>query len=228
VFDLILYNSSMERQYWLDRWRENRIGFHADDVNPLLQTYFAEAGGPAATRVLVPFSGKSLDIKWLADRTPEVVAVDLSEIAAHAFFEENGLEYKESERDGFKLLRGANITYWVGDLCRMDGLLLGSFDFIYDRAAIIALPPAMRPLYATHLQSLLAPKGILLLISLEYDTQQMEGPPFSVPEAEIRHLFEAFRIEKLYDHDCLSSEPRFRERGLTWMRETVFLGRRSA
>jgi hypothetical protein len=34
--------------------------------------------------------------------------------------------------------------------------------------------------------------------------------------------FNGCRIDKLYIHDCLEEEHRFKERGLTWMREVVY------
>jgi thiopurine S-methyltransferase len=50
----------------------------------------------------------------------------------------------------------------------------------------------------------------------------MHGPPFSVPEAEVRKLFKPFHCEKLMESDCLEEEPRFKARGLTWMKEVVY------
>jgi thiopurine S-methyltransferase len=212
----------MDRQYWLDRWREDRIGFHSQEVNPLLERFFPEVAGRAGGRALLPLCGKSLDLKWLAARGYTVVGVDLSEIAARAFFKERRMDFIESNQGEFKILQGERITFLVGDFFHLDSGDFGKFDFIYDRAAIIALPASDRKPYAAKLQSLLAPAGDLLLISLEYDPSQMEGPPFCVSESEIRELFESCAIEKLYDHDCLADEPRFQERGVTWLRETVF------
>ena len=30
----------MEADFWLQRWQENNIGFHLDEVNPLMIQYF--------------------------------------------------------------------------------------------------------------------------------------------------------------------------------------------
>lgn len=62
----------------------------------------------------------------------------------------------------------------------------------------------------------------MLLIKIDYDQSEMNGPPYAVGEAEVRELFHGLRIEKLYEHDCLEDEPRFRERGLSWMSEAVY------
>ena len=52
---------------------------------------------------------------------------------------------------------------------------------VYDRAALIALPPPLRQRYARELYSQL-PRGCRgLLVTLEYPQHEKDGPPFSVP-----------------------------------------------
>ena len=65
----------MDPQYWINRWQENRIGFHEAGVNPLLERFLPLA---AATppRVLVPLCGKSEDLTWLAALGHPVLGVD--------------------------------------------------------------------------------------------------------------------------------------------------------
>jgi thiopurine S-methyltransferase len=212
----------MDQQYWINRWVENRIGFHLKGFNPLLERFWPQVAVAAGGRVLVPFCGKSEDLRWLAERGHDVVGVDLSPIAAKTFAEEQGMEFSETQEPPFTVFRGKQITLYAADFLSLTADVAGHFDFFYDRAALIALPPAMRPAYAEHLQSLITPGGRGLLISLEYDMSKAEGPPFSVPEDEIRTLFSQFQTEKLLDYDCLDSEPRFKERGVKWMREIVY------
>ena len=69
----------------------------------------------------------------------------------------------------------------------------------------------------------------MLLVTLEYDQQQMDGPPFAVEEAEVRALFEAHWSIQLLDHqDVLAQEEKFRERGLSRLSEKVYLLQRLA
>jgi hypothetical protein len=50
----------------------------------------------------------------------------------------------------------------------------------------------------------------------------MNGPPHSVPIAEVESLFgDAFRIETLWESDWLPTPPMFRERGLDERRDLV-------
>jgi thiopurine S-methyltransferase len=212
----------LDQQYWIKRWAEGRIGFHLKGFNPLLERFWPQVAVAEGGRVLVPFCGKSEDLRWLAERGHDVVGVDLSPIAAKAFAEEQAMELSETQEPPFTVFRGNGITFYAGDFLSLTPGVAGHFDLFYDRAAIIALPPAKRPAYAQHLQSFIAPGGKGLLISLEYDMSTAEGPPFSVPEHELQTLFSKFQTEKLLDYDCLDSEPRFKERGVKWMREIVY------
>ncbi len=212
----------MEREYWLNRWVENRTGFHVKGVNPLLERFWLDVAPSSDGRTLVPLCGKSEDLRWLAERGHDVVGVDLSAIAAKAFSEEQGIAFTEKPEPPFTVFRGQHITFYAGDLFDFTPGIGGYFDFLYDRAALIALPSTMRPGYAALLRSLLGSQGKGLVISLEYDTSNMEGPPFSVPEDEVRTLFTDFRVEKLHEYDCLDDEPRFKDRGVRWMKEVVY------
>ena len=62
----------MHPEYWIERWKEGRIGFHRAGVNPQLVEHHARALGETK-RVLVPLCGKSEDLAWLAASGHEVV-----------------------------------------------------------------------------------------------------------------------------------------------------------
>jgi thiopurine S-methyltransferase len=166
--------------------------------------------------------GKSADLLWLAGRGYDVVGVELSEVAARSFLSENNLDATVVEEPPFRVFCAGRIRFHVGDFFDLAPGRVGQFQLVYDRAALIALPPDLRPVYARTLQSLMAPGASMLLISLEYDPKEMEGPPFQVPESEVRALFDGRHVEKLHEHDCLDEEPHFRQRGLTRMREAVY------
>ena len=62
-----------------------------------------------------------------------------------------------------------------------------------------------------------------LLVNFEYPQAQMKGPSFSVPESEIRTLFEPVaEVSYLHEQDILAQEPRFIAKGLTRLREQAF------
>lgn len=207
----------MTQEFWLGRWAENRIGFHRESVQPLLLEHWGEVA-PSRGRVLVPLCGKSHDLVWLAAEGHEVVGVEISPLAAEAFFHEQGLT-RSPVRHGFE---SGRIRFLVADFLNLDPALTGRFPLAYDRAAMIALPAGVRPRYASKLKELLEEQSDILLIAREYDPSSMEGPPYAVGEEEVRSLFGGFAVERLGDRDCLAEEPRFRERGLSWMREAVY------
>lgn len=94
---------------------------------------------------------------------------------------------------------------------------------VYDRAALIAMPPDMQPGYARKLREL-APNAAILLVALDYPTGEFSGPPFATPEAEVRAVFEATHdIALLESRDGLSSSRVLKERGVSRLDEAVYL-----
>ena len=71
----------MEPDYWLERWKDGRTGFHQDQPTPLLAAHWDGLGVASGARVLVPLAGKSLDMAWLAGRGHRVLGVELSQLA---------------------------------------------------------------------------------------------------------------------------------------------------
>ena len=59
-----------------------------------------------------------------------------------------------------------------------------------------------------------------LLITLDYDQQVMDGPPFSVGYEEViwQYAYDHV-IEFLFEEDILDQEPKFRDRGLSKLTE---------
>lgn len=180
----------MDANFWLARWQNNQIGFDQPEVNPLLIHHFNKLGLVAGQRVFVPLSGKTIDIAWLLQQGYQVVGVELSEMAIQQLFSLLGLVPVISTVGAFTLYQAAHIDMYVGDFFQLDTALLGRIDAIYDRAAFIALPQAMRLDYSRHLSSIshTAPQ---LLISIEYDQSIVAGPPFSIEEQEIRAHYAA-------------------------------------
>ncbi|MDF2186117.1 thiopurine S-methyltransferase [Grimontia hollisae] len=191
----------MDHEFWHSRWAENRIGFHLTDTNPLLVKYWQQLRPKRDETVFVPMCGKSIDLSWLASKHDEVVGVELSEIAVRAFFSEHLYTPTVTTLGPvMKLYQFDEVSIYSGDYFSAP---LGSYPLIYDRAALIAMPASMRQQYAERLLSLLAPGGRILLVTMDYPQEQMDGPPFSVPEEEIRQLFDGCKITRLdRNEDC--------------------------
>ena len=211
----------MQPDYWLERWQDGRIGFHRADVNPRLVEHHPRVLGETI-RVLVPLCGKSADLEWLAVQGHEVVGIELSELAARAFFSERGIEPERSERAPFIAYRRGAVTILVGDFFASTPELTGHCDGVYDRAALVALPHELRARYAAHLPKLLAPKARLLLVTFEYDAEG--GPPFSVSPAEVTERYGAVaNITPLGSVDARAETPGPVERGASFVNENSYL-----
>ena len=200
---------------WLERWEEGRIGWHEAGGNASLRKHW----NVVDKRVLVPLCGKTPDLLWLEEQGNQVVGVELSEIAARAFFDENGIGYT-TRNEGLTAYEGSDrrITIYCGDFFEFD---IAGFDACYDRGALIALPPDLRTVYAAHLDSLLTPDASRLLISIDYDDTIATGPPFSVSAEEVLTYWPSLQLVDRYD-DIDNGPPKFRNAGLTAMYENVW------
>lgn len=187
----------MEAKFWLEKWERNEIAFHGSEANPLLVKHFGALSLPEGSRVFVPLCGKSLDMVWLLSRGYKVAGAELSELAVRQFFSELNVEPEISSRDKLKRFSAPDIDIFCGDIFDLTPSALGPADAVYDRAALVALPEAVRPRYAAHVQTLTA-QAPQLLICYEYDQSRAGGPPFSISRAEIeRHFSGNYQIKLL-------------------------------
>ncbi len=177
----------MNVAFWAARWSEGKIGFHEGRVNHYLEAHAARFG--ERRRILVPLCGKSEDLAFLASRGHTVVGIEAVETAVTAFFEEHGLVPEVTERERVKSFSANGITLLCGDVFDCSAADVGPVDAFYDRAALVALPPDVRPRYVTHLRDLLGVWSKGLLVTFEYPQDKAEPPPWSVTEAEVRSLY---------------------------------------
>lgn len=187
----------MDAEFWLRCWQQNQLGWQLDAPHPLLQT--APDGWLTAQPVFVPLCGKSPDLQYLAATAP-VVGAELSELACKAFFSEQGFVPEIRSEADFMVYQHKNISLWQGDFFTLQPTQLMDCTRIYDRAALIALPAHMRKEYVRHLRRLI-PQADMLLLSLEYPSGEKQGPPFSVPAAEIHHLFDFATVQLWQQRD---------------------------
>ena len=214
----------MEQNFWHERWEKEEIGFHLKDTNPFLKEYWKNLNTSSNDTIFVPLCGKSLDLLWLAEHVKHVIGNELSQKAVEGFFSENDLIPTISQGKNFIEYRYENITLLCGDFFQLTPSDLPECRFIYDRASLIAFPPDMRQQYVDKLASLLPEETRRLLVTIEYPQHEMDGPPFSIPPADVQQLFsQRYRIDGLETKDILEASPRFKNKGITRMFEHVFL-----
>ncbi|UPQ86873.1 thiopurine S-methyltransferase [Vibrio sinaloensis] len=208
-------------EFWHGKWASNQIGFHLEDVNPLLIEFWPHTQPNYEDKVFVPLCGKSEDLVWLASKHGDVQGVELSNIAVRAFFAEHFYTPMVIPINGqHELFQFDELSIYTGDFFTAP---IKPVDVVYDRASMIALPAEMRVEYVHRIQSLLNPGGRVLLVSLDYDQSEMAGPPFSVPEQEIRELYAQYKVTKLHRDEAGPDHPKIAQKGLSRFAEEVYL-----
>ncbi|MCK7477203.1 MAG: thiopurine S-methyltransferase [Candidatus Moduliflexus flocculans] len=215
----------MESGFWHERWERAEIGFHQQEINPHLPAVLEPAGAairPAGIRSAVA-----------ATPGPAVAGGRRASRDRGGNQSRRGRSLLSRKRFASATLAGSclrglgepdEIRILLGDFFALEPRHLADVAGVYDRASLIALPPAMRERYATKLAAIL-PAGIrTLLVTLEYDQTVLAGPTVrgrrdggaGVVRARIRGGVTLHR-------DALSEESRWRERGLTWLLEKAYL-----
>lgn len=214
----------MEHDFWHKKWQDDKLGFHLPEANPLLLQYASRLNLSPGDEVFVPLCGKSLDMVWLRQQGYDVVGIELSRIALEAFFKENEIGYRALQAGDFSIYHSLGYTLYGGDFFALNAAALQSCNAVYDRAALVAFPLEMRQRYAQYLKYIISSHCSMLLITLEYNEGEMDGPPFSVSYDEVVELYgDTFNIEPLHEGDGFEIHPELRERGLGSLRESVLL-----
>jgi thiopurine S-methyltransferase len=214
---------AVDSSFWIDVWREGRRGFHRDHVNPALEQFWPARA--AASSVLVPLCGKSLDMLWLERQGLHVTGVEIAEQAVLEFCHDNGLAYSVNHREHYVSYRlhARNIRLVVGDFFTFaEHCAAEPFDCLYDRAALAALPPAMRKPYVRACRALLSEAATGMVQTLEYEQELMQGPPFSVPVEEVQRLWQN-RLSCVDERDVLDEVGKARAAGLPRVQEFTWL-----
>ena len=218
----------METEYWLKRWREGRTGWHHEEVMPLLVQHWSALNVRPGARVLVPLCGKSLDMLWLSQQGMRVLGIDVSPIAIESFLAENQLHARTrstAEGTHYEVTNapGGDIEIINGDVFEADPQAVAQCAAFYDRAALIAMPAPMRDRLANDVYLQLPADSSGLLITLDYPEHEMQGPPFSVDDAEVHRLFDRqWNVERLERRDILASQPMFSGQGVTALHPAVY------
>lgn len=213
----------MEHEFWHERWQQNQIGFHRDEIHLSLQQEWPKLEVKPGSRVFVPMCGKSNDMLWLLDQGYQVVGIELSPLAVEAFFAENHLQPTTHQQGNFLVSEIDGLQILCGDFFALRSENLGIIEAVYDRAALVALPQQMRIDYVAQLSASLKPGVKTLLVAFDYLQAEMSGPPFSVSSAEIENLYQSWcDIELLATEDVLERELQLKSRGLSRLHEQVY------
>lgn len=212
----------MEASFWHSCWENNTIGFHQDTIHPFLPNFLESKLSSSDKRVFVPLCGKSSDMFWLAERL-DVTGSELSDIACRGFFAEKGIDCEPLVKGEHVCYQIDNIALWQGDFFTLEPSAFAPFDWIYDRAALIALPKSLREKYVEHLSLFMTEHTKLMLISLEFPEEELNGPPFPVLNADIQDLFKGFKITEIGDQKLMNKKFAARTFDVSYLTERLYI-----
>lgn len=191
---------------WHQRWDENRIGFHRLETNPNLDDHWSSLALANGAKVLVPLCGKSLDMHWLHAQGHTVVGIELVEKAVKQFFQDASVTAAVKQKPTGTKYSTENIHLYHADFFEVQPDE-APFDAWYDRAALVALPSSMRQTYVEQLCKLTAANSKGLMVTFDYPQNEMQGPPFALPDSEVETLFSKhFHVERVQWSDLLEEQ----------------------
>lgn len=199
----------MEPAYWRERWRAGDTGWEQAEVNGLLARHWGSLRLQAGTRIFVPLCGASIDMDFLAARGHQVFGVEIVPEAIERFLAGRGLAPRRRAHRLGTLYEHGPFTLLAADAFALAAEDLAGCAGFYDRAALVALPAAMRRRYVGEVLGKLPPGSLGLLIALEFPEAARPGPPFPVGEAELGLLFADWRPECLERSDLRARDPGF-------------------
>lgn len=217
----------MEISYWESRWRNNRTGFHVNGVFPTTVDVWDHFSDVNLNTVLVPLCGKSHDMLWLDQKGAEkIIGIEAIAQACEEFFKENGdTEVEPEKTHSFNRYQKGTFELWQGDFFKMSKKLIANPLFVFDRAALVALPPEMRTKYASKIDELTSHSESCtqFLHTFEYNQSKMSGPPFAVSENEVFRLYdEMWHIKQILKRPIIDRLEKYKHRGLKEMDEVVY------
>jgi SAM-dependent methyltransferase len=190
---------SSRPQFWDTRYQDGVTPWDAAGVPAELARWLATQ--PAPLRVLLPGCGTGYEVRLFAGRGDDVLAIDFSAAAVQAARESLGELARHVKADDFFAFDA------------------GTFDLVYERAFLCALPRRMWDRWAQRVAQLVRPGGQLAGFFFFDDNER--GPPFGIARERLEELLgPAFELAA--DHAVAETEslPLFKgkERWQVWRR----------
>ena len=149
--------------------------WHMDSVNYNLLKHYPniQPAGEPLRKILVPMAGKTVDIKWLADKGHEVVAVEISQSACREVFQRDDIPFEELDCPAVKgkLFRSLDgkIKMYCCDIFNFTAEIEGQFKSVWERGAVIAFEEDLRKKYFEHVKTLVTVGCAWMSSIFQYD-----------------------------------------------------------
>lgn len=180
----------MDKDEWVNAWNEGRTNFHRNGPHEFLVQYYDQVNLPENSNILVPMCGKSHDLIWLKEKGHNVFGVEIVNRPCQEFWSDHKLEFQERSIESAQVYEGDRITIINDDFFNFPRESIPEkIDFIFDRAALVALPEEMRKVHYSRIKELSSPGTKILLDSFEYDRQFETRAPYSVSDAEVKAAY---------------------------------------
>ncbi len=210
----------MEASFWIKSWELGGFytSFHRKDIHPYVLEYMTP-DEIENKNILVPLCGKAVDMLYLAQYANKVIGVELVEEAILQFFSENNLSYQKIDDETFI---SGNIILLKKDFMLLTNQQIGTIDWIYDRASLVALPLEMRKEYLKAIDRLSDIGTKQLIITLEY-FPLINSAPFSIPAEEVNEYYGEGHIVRHVESPNLPNHGMVRKWNLEYLIEHGFV-----
>lgn len=185
-----MHDAALQPAFWDQRYAADRTPWDFGGVPAALREFLATSPGHGGGRVLIPGCGTGYEIEAFARAGYAVTAIDFSAPAV------------ERARIRFGHL---NQTILHGDFFALR-LAPGSFDLVYERTFLCALPPERWPAIAAQCARMLRSGGCH--VGFFYFGDKEDGPPFGLAPRDDARLF-AEEFSLLVDQPVQDSLPLF-------------------
>lgn len=189
--------------FWDTRYQQNVTPWESTQLPPDFSAQVAQLL-PTVNKVLVPGCGAAYEIDFLRGQGLDVSAIDFSAEAvqrARAHLGQYGHLVQQAD-------------FFSPELA-------GSWDWVYERAFLCALPPARWPAYAEKMASLIRPGGYLA--GYFFLRPALKGPPFGCALEQLENLlgqgFALVRQQALQGSLAVFAPDEY---FLVWQRNTEF------
>lgn len=160
----------LDKEYWNDRYRSNRMGWNIGYPSTPLKTYMNSWDDKSAN-ILIPGAGNAYEAEYLHQQGFEHVFV---------------LDWSQLALDGFH----QRVPDFPVDHLIMDDFFAhqGEYDLILEQTFFCAIDPSLRGKYAKQMFHLLASGGTLAGVLFHVPLND-DKPPFGGHEDEYEALF---------------------------------------
>jgi SAM-dependent methyltransferase len=193
-----LAQDSSRPEFWDARFRDHATPWDAGAAPAKLKKWLK---AKPARRVLIPGCGSAYEVRLFAEHGHDVMGIDFSDAALDAARRELGpLASRVRQADFFRLDEP-------------------SFDLVYERAFLCALPRSLWPDWGRRMAELVRPGGELA--GFFYLDATPKGPPFGTSREELSRLLPGFAVQEDAPVSPTQSLPVFQGREIwqVWRRQ---------